>query len=77
MTKTEEVGKALRRARKPLGSREIAELTGSNWNTVRGSLVRLRKEGKVKKAGRFLYEYVSEKTQSARRGHRRLRASKK
>jgi len=69
MTKTEQVERILRKARKPLGSREIAELSGVNWNTVRGILVRLRRGGKVKKADRFLYRYASQKAQSVRRGH--------
>lgn len=39
---------ALQKARKPLTSAEIAESTGVNQNTVRGAIVALRKDGKVK-----------------------------
>lgn len=47
MTKTEAVLEVLRRAKKPLDSKDIAERAGLNSNTVRGILRRLQKEGQV------------------------------
>ena len=42
----------LREAEKPLTLKEILEKTNIKYNTVRGCLQRLRREGKVKKIGR-------------------------
>lgn len=55
MSKAEDVAKTLRTAKKPLSSKEIAERTEVNWNTVRGILVKMRKDGSVVKEDRRHY----------------------
>ena len=42
----------LRKGSRALSAREIAELSGVNYNTVRGRLQDLKKKGLVKKIGR-------------------------
>ena len=59
MTHTENVENALRTAKKPLTSREIADRIGANYNTVRGILPRLIKRGKVSRESTGLYKHSS------------------
>jgi len=56
-TQRPKIQEAMRRAGRPLSSREIAESTGVNYNTVRGALIILRRQGKIRVVGRGLYEY--------------------
>jgi len=42
----------LRKENRALSAREIAELSGVNYNTVRGRLQDLKKKGLVKKIGK-------------------------
>lgn len=59
MSKLEEgIEKALKESKKPLTAREIAELTGTNVNTVRARLFYLHREGKVKRSQKGLYEHA-------------------
>jgi len=48
-TVKEEIMDLLRRSKKPLRVREICKMTKLNYNTVRGRLQELRKEGLVKR----------------------------
>lgn len=57
MTKREKVKKLLINADKPMTSHEIAKLTKINWNTVRGALISLRRNGDVESVNRGLYKY--------------------
>ena len=49
MTTKEVIFKALKSAKKPLTVKEIQKLTGLKYNTIRGRLYELKKEGLVKR----------------------------
>lgn len=57
-SKKEIIKETLKKVKKPLSVREIAELTGINIDTVRGKLFHLHREGKVKRAQKGLYEHA-------------------
>jgi predicted transcriptional regulator of viral defense system len=54
--KTRKIYETLKSYKGPLSTKEITAITGINYNTVRGSLQRLTKKGKIKRVGRGRYK---------------------
>ncbi len=78
-TAKEIVLETLRKAKKPLTPKEIQKLTGLNYNTIRGRLQDLKKEGLVVRTekGWVAKEYATEEAKPAKKKAKKARKKKK
>jgi len=56
--KTKKIYDTIREASKPVSIKEIMEKSGVNYNTVRGAVQRLLKQGLIRRVNRGVYEIV-------------------
>lgn len=56
--KTKRIYNTIREANKPVSIKEIVEKTGINYNTVRGVVQRLSKQGLIRRLSKGIYEIV-------------------
>lgn len=56
---TKEIYEIIKRAKKPVSIQDIRESTNINYNTIRGTVQRLAKQGLIKRVSRGIYKWQS------------------
>jgi len=59
-TKTKQIFDTIKEAKKPISINEIRSSTGINYNTVRGAINRLIKQGLIKRVKKGVYRVLEE-----------------